>query len=380
MNAVGYLLVGLDEHSHALAEGAVRQACPGSVTEAFATVEEALKSKTSSEVELLVLAGPNPKDLTRAVEAADATGLRRWAVVVLGNVPAVEGVEVVSAEEWSEPLLTRVFRSAIAQHQLRRANARMAGDLRTIAHRISHDLRTPLNGILSTGEALKETLSEHDPASVTLAKPLFDSVTDLTKLFDRVSLLTKASSQPVSKRPVAMEEVVWAVRQRLERQVLKKNAALILPASWPTVAGVPSWLEVVWWNLLNNALQHGNEAARIELGWSQNGCEFRFWVRDEGKGVRPEMLGSLFQPFHVLHQSNAGNGLGLSIVQRLVELQGGHCGYEPVAPGGSMFFFTLPAGEPGEAPDDSRHADRVTAASPLPPAAPDPDPLRATRA
>ena len=285
---------------------------------------------------------PDKVSVTKAVEATDATRLRRWAIVVLGATAPVEGVEIVSPQEWGEHLLVRVFRLAVAQHQLIRENERIQGDLRTLAHRISHDLRTPLGGISTAGEALKEIVAEHDPSSDVFAKLLLNSVDDMAKLIDRVAMLTKASVNPVPKKSVAMGEVVWAVLQRQERQILKQSAVVTQPSSWPEVEGVSPWLEVVWGNLVSNALQHGKATARIELGWSQNGREFRFWVSDNGDGVPSEKLSNLFQPFHLLHHSNARKGLGLSIVQRLVDLQGGRCGYEARAEGGSRFYFTLP--------------------------------------
>jgi signal transduction histidine kinase len=116
------------------------------------------------------------------------------------------------------------------------------------------------------------------------------------------------------------------------------------------VQAVASWLEVVWGNLVSNALRHGKANARVELGWSQNEQEFRFWVSDDGDGVPLEKLGDLFQPFHLLHHTNARKGLGLSIVQRLLELQGGSCGYERPVAGGTTFFFTLPAGKHANVP------------------------------
>ena len=162
---------------------------------------------------------------------------------------------------------------------------------------------------------------------------------------------------PVPGKLMAMGEPVWAVLQRQERQILRKNAVVTQPGSWPEVTAVSSWLEVVWGDLLGNAMQHGAALPRIELAWSRSDREFRFWVSDNGGGVPPEKIASLFQPFHRLHFSNARKGLGLSIVQRLVELQGGSCGYEPSSEGGSRFFFTLPAdkdipsvsGSPGHA-------------------------------
>jgi signal transduction histidine kinase len=70
--------------------------------------------------------------------------------------------------------------------------------------------------------------------------------------------------------------------------------------------------------------------------------EYRFWVRDDGPGIAEEKRPLLFQPFHRLHQRSSAHGLGLSIAQRLVDLQGGRCGYDPAPGGGSTFYFTLP--------------------------------------
>jgi signal transduction histidine kinase len=106
------------------------------------------------------------------------------------------------------------------------------------------------------------------------------------------------------------------------------------------VKGVFSWLEIIWGNFLANALQHGKD--RIELGWQEENGEFLFWVYDNGNGVASEKCAALFQPFDALHEPGAAGGLGLAIVQRLVKLQGGNCGYEHLFTGGSRFFFTLP--------------------------------------
>jgi signal transduction histidine kinase len=219
-------------------------------------------------------------------------------------------------------------------------NARLRGDLLTVARRISHDLRTPLGGIISAGEMLKEILAEQNPASVVLVAPFFDSADGMTQLIERVSFLLKASLHPASKEKVQMGEVVFNVRQRLESIVLKKNATILESAGWPEVNAVNSWLEVVWWNLLANALQHGK--GLIELGWQEGNAELRFWVCDNGDGVPADKRDKLFQPFHTLYEANASRGLGLSIVQRMMELQGGNCGYEPRLDGGSCFYFTLP--------------------------------------
>jgi signal transduction histidine kinase len=61
--------------------------------------------------------------------------------------------------------------------------------------------------------------------------------------------------------------------------------------------------------------------------------------------VREDRVNRLFQPFNLLHRLNATRGLGLSLIQRLVQLEGGRAGYEPRKGGGARFYFTLPKGD-----------------------------------
>jgi signal transduction histidine kinase len=229
----------------------------------------------------------------------------------------------------------------ITAAELARENARLRGDLLTIASRISHDLRTPLGGVISAGEAMREILVENGLPPM-LADSSLHSADDILKLIKRVSFVIKASLNPVRKEPVAMAEIVSGMLQGVEHRALKKHAVLTQPDAWPEVNGVPTWLEIIWWNLLTNALEHAGEAPRIELGWRAEADHFQFWISDNGSGVPPAKQAQLFRPFDSLHGLDSLRGLGLSIVQRLVELQGGICGYEPVTPNGSRFFFTLP--------------------------------------
>ncbi|HEY1788121.1 MAG TPA: HAMP domain-containing sensor histidine kinase [Verrucomicrobiae bacterium] len=219
-------------------------------------------------------------------------------------------------------------------------NARLRGDLLTMATRVSHDLRTPLGGIMTATEVLREILAEKN-LPVTLTHSISDSLDDLTHLIKQISFITRASAEPLPKTPVRMNEAVAMAFQRVESRALKKNATIVDPGSWPQVNGVSKWLEEIWWNLLMNAIQHTADNTRIELTWREENGLYRFEVCDNGGGVPEIMQKCLFRPFHTLHRPEGGKGFGLSIVQRLIELQGGVCGYES-RPGGSCFFFSLP--------------------------------------
>lgn len=219
-------------------------------------------------------------------------------------------------------------------------NARLRGDLLTVSSRVSHDLRTPLGGMVTAAEVLREILAEKNlPAN--LAQAILDSVDDLTRLIKQISFVTRATAQPIPKTPLHMSEIVGLVLQRLERKMAKKNLTVVKPESWPQVNGVATWLDMIWWNLLLNETRHTPDNTHVELQWREENGFYRFEVSDNGPGVAEHIRPGLFQSFDTLHQPGGAKGLGLSIVQRLVSLQGGQCGYE-MRPAGPSFFFSLP--------------------------------------
>ncbi len=220
-------------------------------------------------------------------------------------------------------------------------NARLHGDLLTISSRVGHDLRTPLGGIAATGQLLHEILAENN-LPVSFTQSILDSIDDMTRLVKQISFVTRATANPIPKTKINMKESVNAALLRLESHVFKKNASLVQPDSWPQINGVASWLEEVWWNLMSNSLRHATDPPRIELKWREQDGWHRFEVCDQSGGVPDDIRPGLFQPFDTLHEFHGVKGLGLSIVQRLIMLQGGKCGYEPV-PGGSCFHFLLPS-------------------------------------
>jgi signal transduction histidine kinase len=226
--------------------------------------------------------------------------------------------------------------------------ARLRGDLLTLAKRFSHDLRTPLGGIMSSAEAIKEALALHDPSAAPLADSLLNSADEMGQIIKQVSFVARASAMPQPKTPVHMAEPVFVALQRLESRVRKRQAVVKEPADWPVVPGVAAWLEVIWWQLVMNSLKHGGQSCHIELGWTTHNDQIRFWVLDNGPGVPENMTGKLFKEFHRLHSEQDVTGFGLPIVQRLVELQQGTCGHERPGHGGALFFFTLPADKTGK--------------------------------
>jgi PAS domain S-box-containing protein len=239
-----------------------------------------------------------------------------------------------------------------AEEALRRHMADLEArneDLDAFAHTVAHDLKSPLGLIVGFAELLEEDCfamprQELQRYLHTIAKKGHE----MDSIIDALLLLAKVRGMDAEVVPLDMASIVARARQRLSHMVKDYHAETILPDTWPVALGYGPWVEAVWVNYLSNAIKYGGRPPCVELGadvgqdaglpegWT------RFWVRDNGPGLTEEEQNRLFAPFGQLNQAQMeGYGLGLSIVQRIMEKLGGEVGVESDVGGGSTFSFLL---------------------------------------
>jgi light-regulated signal transduction histidine kinase (bacteriophytochrome) len=112
--------------------------------------------------------------------------------------------------------------------------------------------------------------------------------------------------------------------------------------------GDPAMIQQIWINLLSNALKFTSNTANvfISVGSKTGEGQNTYWIKDNGVGFDPKYAHRLFQVFQRLHSSSEfeGTGVGLAIVQRIVQKHGGRVWAESLPGEGATFYFTLPAG------------------------------------
>jgi signal transduction histidine kinase len=159
-------------------------------------------------------------------------------------------------------------------------------------------------------------------------------------------LLASISKESIETEVLDMLEIIYNVRYRLQLMLEQSEGQLIEPPVWPMALGYGPWVEEVWDNYISNGLKYGGQPPVLELGATpQAGGMIRFWIKDDGEGLTPEEQAQLFTEFVRLDDVGVveGNGLGLSIVRRIVNKLGGQVGVESQPGQGSTFYFTLPA-------------------------------------
>ena len=246
------------------------------------------------------------------------------------------GADYVTKPFQAEEVLARVrthLKLYRLTQQLRNTNAELSRyieelqqrneELDAFSHTVAHDIKGPLAILVGYSELLlqdRHTLSEETIRECI--EGIHSGANRLCNIVDELLLLASIRKADVVPQPLDMRQIVDAACERLADVIRQSQAEIILPPQWPVALGHAAWVEEVWVNYISNGCKYGGRPPRLELGWDkpEGGGVVRFWVRDNGDGIPPELQERLFVPFTRLdHLHVKGHGLGLSIVRRIVE-------------------------------------------------------------
>jgi PAS domain S-box-containing protein len=228
--------------------------------------------------------------------------------------------------------------------RLEEERERLISELDAFAHTVAHDLKNPLGAVLGFSDLLTTEGVELTPQDVKESLAAVNlSAKKMQNIIEELQLLAGVRKAEVRSAPIDMAAVVESALERLSFMAREYEPVVVRPPSWPVALGYAPWVEEVWANYLSNALKYGGRPPRLELGGDTTDGSVRFWVKDNGPGLTTEQRAKLFTPFTRLHQARAtGQGLGLSIVHRIMERLGGEVWVESEPGEGSRFGFTLP--------------------------------------
>jgi signal transduction histidine kinase len=167
-------------------------------------------------------------------------------------------------------------------------------------------------------------------------KLLLDELLEMSRI-DRVE------TPPVM---VSLMEVVFDVLDTLAGVISEREIDFRFPNTDLMFFGDRPRLFQIWQNLIENAIKYSREdgTPQIELGIQQMDGETIFFVKDNGIGIDPKYRTKIFGIFEKLDHKSSGAGMGLSMIQRIVEKYSGRIWVESEGIGkGSCFFFTLPS-------------------------------------
>lgn len=218
-------------------------------------------------------------------------------------------------------------------------------ELEAFTRSASHDLKAPLNGILGLSTLLLETLGpELADEQLNWLNHIRRSAESMNVLIEALMRLSRIGRQTLELQAVDVAALVEAIVAELRHANPQRHVSVQV-GELPSALGDASLLTQLYVNLLSNAFKFTRTRghAVVEVGSTRQSDELVYFVRDNGVGFdlsKAERMFDAFERLHV-HDSFEGSGVGLSIVQRIVQRHGGRIWAEAAPEKGACFFFTL---------------------------------------
>jgi len=226
------------------------------------------------------------------------------------------------------------------------------GEMRQFSAALAHELRTPLAALRGEIELALGRLGTGDANRDHLASQI-EEIDRLKRLIEQILTLARAEAGQIPLTFAALDagELAAALVEQLEPVAQARGIALTCEcAPGAVVRGDGEWLRRLLINLLDNALKFTHEGGRVSVRVAPAGDRVTIAVRDTGVGIasadRPHVFERFFRADPSRSSSTEGTGLGLSLVQWIVERHGGSIGLESEVGSGTTFTVTLP-GIPG---------------------------------
>ncbi len=221
-------------------------------------------------------------------------------------------------------------------------------DLESFAHIVSHDLKTPIRNIYSLTQILEDDLSDYmasNDQSVQIQSRIDGLRDQATRSQSLITGILEYSVLDGRESPTTTLDT-HALITSIGKQLELNSRQLSLSGDFPTLLTNATRLEQVLTNLMENAIKYNpdKDSATVVINVAEEDGFYRFSVTDNGPGIAERFHQRIFQPFTTLESITDihSSGIGLSIVQRAVERQGGQIVVVSQENAGTTFEFTWP--------------------------------------
>lgn len=221
-------------------------------------------------------------------------------------------------------------------------------ELEAFSYSVSHDLRAPLRAIAGfSGILVEEHARQLDAEGQRLLAVILTNAKQMGQIINDLLAFSRLGRQPMVVSEIDMGALVQAVLEELKPTAAERRLRVTV-SPLPPARGDKALMHQVWINLLSNAVKftRPRDTAVIDIGARSTATEVVYYVKDNGVGFDMQYADKLFGVFQRLHNSEEfeGTGVGLSLVQRLVNRHGGRVWAEGAVNGGATFYFSLPTG------------------------------------
>ncbi len=226
----------------------------------------------------------------------------------------------------------------------RRIAEERARELEAFSYSVSHDLRAPLHVISTLSSSLRKHSRQLDNTANEMLQRIEAGAKKMNHLINDILRLSKISRHRIIIEEIDLSSMAKTFFTELQQQNQGRHVEVRVGDDLMT-QGDAQLLTIALKNLFRNAWKYTSKEAKayIEVGSCEQFGKHTFFIRDNGVGFSMEQADRLFQPFQRLHSDSEfpGTGIGLAIVQRVINRHGGKIWAESEVGKGATFYFTL---------------------------------------
>ena len=209
----------------------------------------------------------------------------------------------------------------------------------------SHEFKTPIVSIRGFAKQLeRDDLTDEQRQEYT--RIIVSESERLANMSSNILLLTKLENQQIvtDKVEYSLDEQIRSAILLLEKQWSAKDIELSLNMDEVTYLGNEEMMSHIWVNLIGNAIKFSPEGGLLEISCVSRDGSAEVIIRDHGEGMSEATQKRIFEKFYQGDSAHAteGNGLGLSLVKRIIDLCGGNIRVDSASGKGTAFTITLP--------------------------------------
>lgn len=212
---------------------------------------------------------------------------------------------------------------------------------------VSHELKTPLQGIIGSAELLENGMVKQEDVPRFVGHIRAEAQRLVTLIGDIIRLSQLDEGEPMPTESVELLAVAREAAENLRSAAKTRNVTVEVTGTPATVSGVRRLLYEIVLNLCDNAIKYNTEGGRVEVEVAQDGGTAAVTVRDTGIGIPPEHQSRVFERFYRVDKSHSkasgGTGLGLSIVKHAVQYHHGVIQLKSEVGKGTEIRVTFPA-------------------------------------